>query len=201
MANNEDNTGTSISLLEQARGNAPEAWRQLIDIYTPLVDSWARRGGLRAEDAADVVQNVFCLVSSNLHKFRKLTPQDSFRGWLWTITRNEVRGWYRRISKPYDVASGGTEALNRMATIPDWANDEAPIGEIEPDPDTENQVIRRAAKLIQQDFEDHTWKAFWRSAVEGHSTAEIAADLNMKPGAIRQAKLRVLARFREVLDS
>ena len=58
----------------------------------------------------------------------------------------------------------------------------------------------RVMKLIRAEFEDHTWRAFWRSAVEGHSTAEIAGDLGMSKGAVRQAKYRVLQRLREELE-
>ncbi|XZE53826.1 RNA polymerase sigma factor [Planctomycetaceae bacterium SH139] len=201
MAINEDTSDTSISLIEQARCNAADAWQKMYEIYAPLVLSWARRGGLKEEDAADLVQSVFQLVSTNLPRFKKATPSDSFRGWLWTITRNEVRGWYRKRARHHGIASGGTDAQNQMLAVPDWALNEEAIEEIEPDPQTESQVIRSAADLIKQDFQGNTWTAFWRSAVEGHATEDIAADLNMKPGAIRQAKLRVLKRFREVLDA
>ena len=51
MANNEDTSDTSISLIEQARCNAPDAWQKVFEIYAPLVLSWARRGGLREEDS------------------------------------------------------------------------------------------------------------------------------------------------------
>lgn len=201
MTDTQDSSDTSISLIEQARAAIPDAWCQLTGIYRPLVLSWARRGGLQDQDAADIAQDVFQLVAKNLNRFKKESPSDTFRGWLWTITRNEVRGWYRKRSRPHDVAFGGTDALNQMACVPDWVVEEDSIDELEIDPNAETQVIRRAAELIKQDFKDHTWAAFWRSAVEGQSTEEIALDLDMTPGAIRQAKLRVLKRFREVLDS
>ena len=195
-----DPSATSISLIELAKTNDSEAWRKLAEIYTPLVFSWARRGGLQDQDAADLLQDVFRLVSKNLGRFEKVSPQDTFRGWLWTITRNEVRGYYRKLARPHEIAQGGSDAKNQMSDIPDWVTDEADGDEIERDESTEIQLIRGAVDLIRQDFQDNTWNAFWRSTVEGESTAEIAADLNMKPNAIRQAKLRVLSRFREVLD-
>ena len=44
-----------------------------------------------------------------------------------------------------------------------------------------------------------TWQAFWRSTVDGESATEIANDLGMTAGAVRQAKLRVMVRLREIL--
>lgn len=196
-----ENCETSISLIDRAREKVPDAWFQLTTIYTPLIRNWTRRAGMREHDSADITQEVFRRVSQNLSEFRKNAPGDTFRGWLWTITRNECRQWYRKQQRVGEVAFGGTDAMNRMAALSDWVAREDATEELPPDPDTESQLIRRAADLIRQDFQTRTWTAFWRSAVEGHTTDEIAADLDMKPGAIRQAKLRVLKRFREVLDS
>ena len=50
---------------------------------------------------------------------------------------------------------------------------------------------------IRGDFDDPTWQAFWRLTVENHATADIAAELGISQGAVRQAKYRVLCRLRE----
>ena len=54
-------------------------------------------------------------------------------------------------------------------------------------------------QLVRGDFEEKTWQAFWRLAVEGHSAAEIAEDLQMTDAAVRQSKYRVLCRLRDEL--
>lgn len=53
--------------------------------------------------------------------------------------------------------------------------------------------------MVRSEFEDRTWQAFWRVAVEGHATAEVAADLGITANAVRQAKSRVLRRLRQEL--
>ena len=188
---------TSTSLIHNARANDVEAWQKLGEIYAPLVLSWAQRAGLQESDAADVVQEVFGIVLKSLDRFRRDRPGDTFRGWLWTITRNEIRRSYRRSKR--ERARGGTEALQQLSEIPDWVSETSTIGEIRPDVSEEKQLIQRAASAIKDDFEEHTWQAFWRLAVDGHSSAEIAQDLNLTTGAVRQAKFRVLARLREFL--
>jgi RNA polymerase sigma-70 factor (ECF subfamily) len=52
-------------------------------------------------------------------------------------------------------------------------------------------------ELIQTEFEDRTWKAFWQVAVEGRPPAEVAAELGMTVGAVYIAKSRVLKRLRQ----
>jgi DNA-directed RNA polymerase specialized sigma24 family protein len=49
-------------------------------------------------DAADVSQDVFAAVARHIADFRRERPGDSFRGWLWTITRNKVRYHWRRLA-------------------------------------------------------------------------------------------------------
>ena len=43
---NADRGATSLSLLERARNRDSEAWRRLVELYSPLVFFWARRAGL-----------------------------------------------------------------------------------------------------------------------------------------------------------
>jgi RNA polymerase sigma-70 factor (ECF subfamily) len=53
--------------------------------------------------------------------------------------------------------------------------------------------------LIQSEFSETAWKAFWQTTVEERSAKETAAKLGMTPGAVRQIKYRILRRIREEL--
>ena len=57
----------------------------------------------------------------------------------------------------------------------------------------------RALELFRGDFEESTWQAFWRTAVDNQTPAEVAAALGMSKVAVRQAKARVLRRLKEVV--
>src|SRR5437870_3399014 len=63
----------------------------------------------------------------------------------------------------------------------------------------ERVLFARALESIRAEFEERTWAAFWRTAVEERPAADVAADLAMTPGAVRVAKSRVLHRLREAL--
>src|SRR5439155_1036936 len=78
---------TSSSLLAGLRTQERAAWSRLAKLYGPLVYSWCRRRGLQDSDAADVLQEVFRAVAGKIEDYAQ-GPGSTFRGWLWTITRN-----------------------------------------------------------------------------------------------------------------
>ena len=184
---------TSASLLDRVRANDDSAWRRFVRLYSPLVYSWAKRCGLKNQDAADVLQDVFHAVARSLGQFRRDAGSGSFRGWLWTITRNKVRDHVRaRETEPV----GGTDMQHRLQESPEAE----PESWSEGDDCSRAGLIQRATQLIRDDFEPHTWQAFWRLAVENHAARDIASDLGMTVDAVYQAKARVLRRLREELE-
>lgn len=200
MADHNSST-TSLSLINQARNNDEVAWQRMCKIYSPLVVDWARKARIQSDDVNDIVQDVFQIVFKNIRRFEKSKSTDTFRGWLWTITRNEIRGWFKKQKAAQAQAVGGSDANNKLANVPDWVNDEAIVEEVPVDSATEALVVQRAAEAIKDDFKVQTWQAFWRATVEGESSTQIAEDLGITTGAVRQAKFRVLARLREYLDN
>jgi RNA polymerase sigma-70 factor (ECF subfamily) len=188
-------SGTPRSLLERARAGDPTAWETLVGLYAPLVHHWCRRWDLQDQDAADVVQEVFQAVLTHLADFRRNRPGDTFRGWLRTIVRNKVHDHFRRLGRePGGV--GGTEAQLRLAQVPGPEVDDVESAD---DEDAERRLFHRCLEVIRGEFEERTWQAFWRTAVDGRSPKDVADDLGMSPGAVRVAKCRVLHRLREAL--
>jgi RNA polymerase sigma-70 factor (ECF subfamily) len=162
---------------------------------------WCRRWSVPDADVADVFQEVFRAVAVNIEKFRKEQPQDTFRGWLRTITRNKVYDHYQRLGRePRGV--GGTDVQRRIAEVPGPpALDD--LDDDQPDDETElaarDGLVHRALEQIRSRFEEKTWRAFWRTAVDGQSAIDVADELSMSPGAVRVAKSRVLQRLRDEL--
>src|SRR5947207_11749136 len=72
---------TSLSLLERLRWPEEQEtnWRRFVQLYTPLLYHWARRLGLSAEDAADLVQDVPTRLVAQLPQFT-YDPGKRFRG-------------------------------------------------------------------------------------------------------------------------
>lgn len=184
---------TSSRLLERVRIQAPGAWERLTGLYGPLVYGWARRAGLRAEDAADVVQEVFLAVSRNLAGFRH-GPGDTFRGWLWTIVQNKVRDLGRRKAGKAE-AEGGTDAYQRLVHTPETpASNSSEFGVAPPGP-----LLARVLELIRSEFEECSWRAFWNVVVESQRPTDVAAALGISVNAVYIARSRILRRLRDEL--
>ena len=187
---------TSTSLIIRAQSHDAEAWERLAKLYTPLVLYWTQVAKLQDADAADVVQEVFEALAKNLGRFEHGPERPPFRGWLYGITRNKIRMHFRNKAKNADAA-GGTEAHKMYAELPEVETmEEANDSSIA----SQNSVARRALELIKTDFQETTWQAFWRVAIDERPAAEVAEELGMSVGGVYTAKSRVLKRLRTELD-
>src|SRR5262249_3176367 len=209
---------TSLSLLDGVKADDQQAWQRLVGLYSPLVCHWCARWQVTGTDADDIVQDVFLAVAAGIEKFQRPRPavgapseprptgssgadapsaatgadaQGTFRGWLGAITRNKLRDFYERRQRQ-PAAQGGSDFHRRLQEIPasTLSDDAADAAQL-------SDVYYRALELIYSDFEDHTWQAFWRTAVDNHTPAEVAPALGMSKVAVRQAKARVLRRLKE----
>ena len=178
---------TSITLMERLRDqHDSEAWQHFVAIYTPLVMHWVRKSGVVADEANDLVQDVFVILLRELPKFQ-YDPDGSFGAWLRTITMNRCRDAFRRKHNDRPIS------LEVEPELPIDADDFC---------ETEYRafIARRALALMQAEFEPSTWRACWETVVEGRSSCEVAAELSLSLNAVYVARGRVLRRLREELS-
>lgn len=194
-----EHESSDLSLAMRLRAGSSDAWRELVDLYGPLVDSWCRRAGLSTEAArADVGQEVFLAVHRGISRFDPTRPRATFRGWLWVIAQNAILKWRRK----HDLPPGGSTAQARLAEIP--ARWDVNPGEVDTEdapstPDESAALLRRALDQIRPTIEPQTWEAFWQTAVLGRAAPDVAHELGLAPAAVRQAKSRTLRRLRRQL--
>ena len=156
---NDDRTeSTSKSLIQRVRTNDADAWDSLCGIYGPLVYEWARKSGLKKHDSEDIVQEVFRRVATRMRDFEHGARHHTFRGWLWTISRNAITDRYRKLAADVAQAEGGSRAMQRVQEAPDWIN-HGDASEPELSSNEEAALLQRALKLIENDFAEHTWKS------------------------------------------
>ena len=180
---------TPPTLLERLRReNDPRAWDRFIDLYSPLLFEWARRNGVPVDDAADLVQNVLVLLIRQMPLFEK-RPGGSFRGWLFTVMQNSWRDQCRARARRPAIAQG---------IAPDDQPGPDPIAALT-EAEYRNYLIRRTLRVIQTDFPEPTWRAFWLHVVESKPASEVAAITGTTPNAVYLARGRVLKRLREEL--
>ncbi len=189
---------TPPSLVDGLAAGEHAAWERFVLWVGPLIQHWCRSAGLSTADREDVCQEVFIAVSKSLSRFRRGEPGARLRGWLLGIVRHKIADVARqRIDSP--TAPGGSAAYERLKIIVERSAVESS------DSTPRLDLLRQALPGLAKQFEPGTWKAFWRTAVDGLAAPAVAIELGLSPAAVRKAKSRVLARLRldlaELLES
>jgi RNA polymerase sigma-70 factor (ECF subfamily) len=184
---------TRASLLLRLRDDSDtEAWQEFVRLYGPVVYHFARKRGLQDADAADLMQEVLRSVATAAAKLEYDPRRGSFRGWLYTITRNKIYTFLER-RRHREQATGDTSMQQRLQAAPDRDSEL----EASWDQEYQQQLASRAMENVKSEFQPNTWQAFWLTAVEGVPAKEAAERLRTTAGAVYVAKSRVLARLRE----
>jgi len=181
---------TRHSLLQRAQAGETDAWKDLVNLYRPLIFAWLNRQGMPAGDLEDLSQEVLLSVVKQLPGFQHSGHRGAFRSWLRTILCRRTADYWRALDV-HSVAKGGSGAALQQIADPDselnrqW------------DEEHDRYVFRCLLKLVEDEFEPLTLQAFRRLALDGVSGAEAAQELGLSLAAVYVAKSRVLARIRQ----
>ncbi len=102
-------------LIKEHLGGTQDAFRLLIDRYTPSVYNFSVRF-VGFDYAKDIVQDVFVKVWKNINKFD--INRASFKTWILTITRNTITDYLRK-KKSMSFSSLDKEAESFAENIED----------------------------------------------------------------------------------
>jgi RNA polymerase sigma-70 factor (ECF subfamily) len=171
-----------------------QAWSEFVEIYAPLVYGFAHKHGLQDADAADLTQEVLSAVARSAARLVYDPARGSFRGWLFTVVRNELRD-FAAARRRQQTGSGDTGVNRRLEQQPAPGEDESAW-----ERDYERQLFALACDQVRRDFQESTWQAFWLTAIQGKSGKEAAIVLDMTTAAVYLAKRRVTARLKEQID-
>ncbi len=183
---------TRQSLLLRAQTGETDAWKDLVDLYRPLILGWLNRQGVPARDLEDLSQEVLLSVVKHLPGFQHSGQRGSFRSWLRTIVCSRTADYWRTVdadTQP-EGGSGATAALQQIADPDSELNRQW-------DEEHDRYVIHCLLDLVEEEFEPITLQAFRRLALDGVNGAEAAQELGLSVAAVYVAKSRVLARIRQ----
>jgi RNA polymerase sigma-70 factor (ECF subfamily) len=183
---------TRSSLLFRAQTGEENAWKDLTDLYRPLIVSWLNRQGVPAGDLDDLSQEVLLSVVKHLPTFQHSGRRGAFRAWLRTIVCSRTTDYWRALGAG-TPASGGSVAAVALQQITD------PNSELNRQWDEEHDryVLGCLLDMVEEEFEPTTLQAFRRLALDGVSGAEAARELGLSVAAVYVAKSRVLQRIRQ----
>ncbi len=185
-------TQTSATLLQRLNNRSDSvAWQRLVDLYSPLINSWLRRQGVSTEDAEDLTQEVLGIVVGEVSRFQHNGRAGAFRTWLRTITINCLRqSWRSRCVRPH------TTRLPNLDSALDQLEDPASDLSRRWDREHDEFVLHRLLDLIEPEFRPATWQAFRRQVIDGAPAEMVAAELGLTVNAVLIAKSRVLSHLR-----
>lgn len=189
-----DSPDTRASLLVRLRdpGDGP-AWERFVEVYAPLIYGFARKQGLQDADAADLTQDVLRAVAGAVQRLDYDPARGSFRGWLFTVVRNDLRTFLDRQRRQVR-GTGDTAAHELLAEQP--AADDA---EDRWNRDYQRRLFAWAADQVRPTVEEASWRAFWLTSVDGRPAKDVAAELGLTVAAVYMAKSRIKSRLREIV--
>ena len=194
-------SGTHPSFIGRVQDRDPEAWQRLVQIYTPLVMGWCQRMGCDSHTSEDVAQETFMAASRSIAGLRSDGATGSFRRWLWQIAKNKLTDIRRRYPISM-VPPGGSTAALQLSQIVDSEQTVEPEGLPDNDPsspDMLRELILKALDLVRVEFHETSWKAFWRTSIDGLPTDVVAKELGTTPASVRQSRSRIMRRLRTEL--
>ena len=185
---------TRVSLLLRVRDHGDDdAWREFIDLYSPVIFRMAVRKGLQPTDADDLVQTVLVAIAKAIEQRPHDHQRARFRTWLNRVAENAILNALTR-RKP-DQGTGGSEFLELLNQHAASAEDSQLLNQ-----ERKQEIFRQAAEKVRPEFADSTWQAFWRTAVDGDSCQQVADDLDLGIGSIYAARSRVMKRLHETVQ-
>lgn len=174
----EPDTAESLDVLvARAVDGDVDAWEQLyLAAYPRLYGYAAHRVG--ADGARDVVNETMTRALARVASFRR---DGVFEAWLFGICRNVIREHLRHTARPIATADA---TASRAA---DPADEVVALDE--------QMAVRQAvARLPERDRE-----VLELRVIAGLSAEAVAEVLHKRPGAVRMAQSRALARLRSLL--
>jgi RNA polymerase sigma-70 factor (ECF subfamily) len=104
------------SLVERCRRGDDEAWRELVDRYSPKIYSIAYHFTLKREEAEEMSQEIFLKIFENLHRYDGGFP---LVAWIVSLSRNLCIDRYRRGKREKSFRFVSDDAVAPMLTSTD----------------------------------------------------------------------------------
>ncbi|MFZ4396238.1 MAG: RNA polymerase sigma factor [Kiritimatiellia bacterium] len=197
----DDSPLTRITLIQRLRVQQDaHSWQEFVSHYQGYIHRLARRMGLSHHDAEETVQDVCLKAWKALPTFSYDPGKGRFRGWLWQVTANEVRGRWRNRQREVPLVQTEEDAINRL---PDPTETEA---EKWAEEEWRAHVAGVAWHNVCNEFEERTRQVFEKLS-KGTTPETVATELGLASSSVYVYKKRVqdrlkqeIRRLNEVLD-
>ena len=170
-----------LEAVREVLAGRTERFSHLVRRYQRLVGSLTYRMGVQADDAEDVVSEVFIKVYENLGRYR---PEHAFSTWIYRIAANHILDYQRRRRRD----RGKTELDDALPDPGQSASHEFSRMEV-------TERVRRLLPLLDEKYR----AALILMHVEGMSIEEISRVLDLPSGTVKTRLARGRTRFAEIV--
>lgn len=187
---------TRQSLLSRLRSwDNGESWAEFYQLYGQLLHGLARKAGLNATEADDIVQDTLLSVAKELPRFRYDPARGSFKSWLRLLVRRRIADYFRRKrhEMPHQVPMPAHEERNGSDQDPEAAEDphEAWWNE-----EWERHVRTTALKRVQSQVSARQFQIFSCRVLQEWPMGRVTVALGVNAAQVYVATHRVGRLFR-----
>ncbi|MEQ8860556.1 MAG: sigma-70 family RNA polymerase sigma factor [Pseudomonadales bacterium] len=180
-----------LALVKRMLHRDERAMGEFCSYYLPRLYRFALQRLPTPEDADDVVQVVLSNASRRIETYR---GQSTLFTWLLGICRREVSKQLASVSRDRDVVSLYQDGYaDQVASIP------GPAGEEPESMAARRQLLLRVRESLDR-LPERQALALELKYVDGYSSQEIAAQLDLSDDAVQSLLARARRTFREVCD-
>ncbi|HVS39550.1 MAG TPA: sigma-70 family RNA polymerase sigma factor [Gemmataceae bacterium] len=195
---------TSKTLLEKLRVfEDRKAWSQFLSLYTPMMQAWGRRFGLKDHDVEELTGRLLAKLVEAIPRFDYDPEKGSFRGWLKTVTQREISNLARerRRRLPGEVATGKSTVFDMLFEHADQVDDL--VDSLHERSQGMLRSVQDAMKEMEgahQGEDRKSWELFQRIFVQGQAIEPTAAEygLSYHAAAMRVQRIKKKVRSRSL---
>ncbi len=189
MVSDQSESRTQVSLILRAQNlDDQAAWDEFVSRYGPKVITWCHRWSRQDADAQDLSQDILLRVWVKLPAFRYETT-GTFRGWLWTLSRNAFVDTLRRKNVMVAHDRAIAEALDKQSM--EFAR--------EMQQQYDEELLHKAYEQVRQVVDVAQWQIFEQSELRNVDAADVAREFNKSIAAVRMNNLRIRKQIKAIV--
>ncbi len=170
-------------------GDQADAWGVFERVYLGFIRANLSRSGVRDTDIDDVAQDVLIAVAQGVKRFEFRPQRAPFRSWLKSVAHNKAMDYLRGLQRRQPEIE-----LDAMKCPPPLECETEQTGEQQRELE---ELYARATLELSNYFRPESVEIFL-ALVQGGTVSQLAAETGKSEAAIRQTKVRVLQRLREL---
>ncbi len=164
------------------------AWNEFHALYAPLLYRYARGRGLAREDAEDVRDQCFEVVSRKIGDFDYDKQKGGFKNWLYRIASGKVIDHLRKRREK----RAETEQIQGLL-------DPSPTPDEQWEQHWKNEHLKYCVQQVRHGVSEINYRAFEMLLFEDCTVEEVCSSLGLNSNQVYKAKSRVLQRVRKIM--